>query len=109
MTEATKGHTPGTESRDMEHEWKAFVERLGYHPEQVSKPVKATAYAAVAQIDELRKELRASRRTLDGINPATVKEIIAAATAFESDLSEYCDGPKRERLRAALAKLTKKE
>ena len=34
-----------------------------------------------------------------------LREAVEAASAFEDDLSEYCDGPKRDRLRTALARI----
>lgn len=36
-------------------------------------------------------------------------EIARAAQEWDADLSEYCDGPIRDRLRAALARLNTKE
>jgi hypothetical protein len=35
---------------------------------------------------------------------ARVAELEEAARAFEASLSEYCDGPERDALRAALAR-----
>lgn len=49
-----------------------------------------------AKYERLRDELQRERI-------AILTEVAEAAREFEATLSDYCDGPERDRLRAALA------
>lgn len=53
--------------------------------------------------EEVKEFDRASVRA--ALDASGLREIVEAASAFEDDLSEYCDGPKRDRLRTVLARI----
>ena len=80
---------------------------------RLTKASKEDALArAAAENQKIRDELIGAQegwytRYLAAADRATkaeagVRELADAARAFEGDLSEYCDGPARDRLRAAL-------
>lgn len=78
----------------------------------------ATSYLVAdlwAEIERLRDEARIYVDTTKAVMAdverlrARNAELVAAAKAFEAGLSEYCDGPERDVLRAALAKAEEKK